>query len=152
NRLDATARAPRARLLQPTMLFIEGVRTMEHQIIRDAAPRPRRTPKLILNADEVAHLEGLAEGAMRRNPALADRLFDEISRARIVPAKKMPGNVISIGSTVTYCDQATGQEKTVTLVYPEQADIARQKVSVMTPIGVALIGLAEGAAFYWDTR
>ncbi len=89
---------------------------------------------------------------MRRNPTLADRLFDEISRARIVPAKKMPDNVISIGSTVTYRDEINGQEKTVTLVYPENADIAAQRISVMTPIGVALIGLAEGASFDWDTR
>ena len=36
--------------------------------------------------------------------------------------------------------------------HPEDADIARQRVSVMTPIGVALLGLSEGASFYWDTR
>ena len=40
----------------------------------------------------------------------------------------------------------------MTLVFPEEADITRQRVSVMTPIGVALLGLAEGAEFYWDTR
>lgn len=89
---------------------------------------------------------------MQRNPALADRLMDEIGRARIVPAAKMPTNVVSIGSTVVYRDETTGQEKSVTLVYPEDADISRQKVSIMTPIGVALLGLATGAVFYWDTR
>ncbi len=56
------------------------------------------------------------------------------------------------GSTVTYRDEATGQEKSVTLVYPEEADISLMRVSVMTPIGVAFLGLAEGASFYWDTR
>ena len=86
------------------------------------------------------------------NPALADRLLDEIGRARIVAAAKMPANAIGIGSSVTYRDDANGQERTVTLVYPEEADIARQRVSVMTPIGVALLGLSEGASFYWDTR
>src|SRR5690606_40665024 len=84
--------------------------------------------------------------------ALADRLLDELGRARIVPAGKMPKSVVAIGSRVTYRDEAAGQVKSVTLVYPEEADITRQRVSVMTPIGVALLGLAEGAAFYWDTR
>ena len=89
---------------------------------------------------------------MLRNPALADRLLEELGRARIVKPNKMPGDVVSIGSTVTYRDEATNQNKTVTLVYPEHADILRQRISVMTPIGVALLGLSEGAAFYWDTR
>lgn len=118
------------------------------------APKPARgrAPKIVLKAEDLARIEALAEGAMQRNPALADRLFDEISRARIVATDKMPTDVVSIGSTVTYRDETTAQEKSVTLVYPEDADIARQRVSVMTPIGVALLGLAEGAGFYWDTR
>jgi regulator of nucleoside diphosphate kinase len=112
----------------------------------------KRNPKVVINADDLAHLEGLADGMMRRHPALADRLFDEIGRARIVAPAKMPKNVVSMGSTVTYRDESTGQEKYVTLVYPEQADITQLRVSVMTPIGVALLGLAKGASFYWDTR
>ena len=111
-----------------------------------------RAPKIVINEDELAHIEALAEGAMMRNPALADRLLEELGRARIVKRNKMPGDVVSIGSTVTYRDETTGQNKTVTLVYPEHADIMRQCISVMTPVGVALLGLSEGAAFYWDTR
>lgn len=123
-----------------------------NQIIQNTPLRRTKTPKIVVNQDDLAHLEGLAEGAMQRNPALADRLLDELGRARVVAATKMPANVVAIGSTVTYRDETTGQEKAITLVYPEDADIARGRVSVMTPIGVALIGLAEGAAFHWDTR
>lgn len=112
----------------------------------------KRNPKIVINADDLAHLEGLADGMMRRQPALADRLFDEIGRAKIVASAKMPRNVVSMGSSVTYRDETTGQEKSVTLVYPEEADITQLRVSVMTPIGVALLGLAEGTSFYWDTR
>lgn len=111
-----------------------------------------RAPKIIISEAEITHIDALAEGAMQRNPALADRLLEEISRARIVKAAKMPSDVITIGSVVTYRDEATGQTKIVTLVYPENADIMRQQVSVMTPIGVALLGLSKGAEFYWDTR
>ena len=63
----------------------------------------------------------------------------------------MPPNVVGIGSTVRYRDNATGQETSVNLVYPEDADIGQQRVSVMTPIGVALLGLAEDASIFWDT-
>ena len=125
---------------------------METQVHQRSIPRRGRPPKIIINADELSHIEGLAEGAMQRNPDLADRLLDEIGRARVVPAKKMPKNVVSIGSTVTYRDETTGQEKSVTLAFPEDADIAQQKISLMTPIGVALLGLTEGAVFFWDTR
>jgi regulator of nucleoside diphosphate kinase len=112
----------------------------------------KRDPKVVINADDLAHLEGLADGMMKNHPALADRLFEEIGRARIVTPAKMPKNVVTMGSTVTYRDEATGQEKSVSLVYPEEADITQLRVSVMTPIGVALLGLSEGARFYWDTR
>ena len=125
---------------------------MEIAMTETVRKRSPRAPKIVVNADDLAHIEALAEGAMQRNPALADRLLDELGRARIVAPAKMPANVVSIGSTVTYRDESTGLEKTVTLVFPEDADITRQRVSVMTPIGVALLGLAEGAEFYWVTR
>ena len=52
---------------------------------------------------------------------------------------------------MTYRDETTGREQTVTLVFPGEADIALGRVSVLTPIGVALLGLAEGASSSWDT-
>jgi regulator of nucleoside diphosphate kinase len=118
-----------------------------------ATPRPTsRRPRIIVSETTLAHLEGLVDGAMQRNPALAERLLEELGRAKVVPANKLPANVVSIGNAVTYRNEATGQEQTVTLVFPEDADITTGRVSVMTPIGTALLGLAEGAAFYWDTR
>ncbi len=112
----------------------------------------KRNPKIVISADDLPHLEKLADSMMRRQPVLADRLLDEIGRARIVATAKVRDNVVTMGSTVTYQDGMSGQEKTITLVYPEEADITNLCVSVMTPIGVALLGLSEGASFYWDTR
>jgi regulator of nucleoside diphosphate kinase len=122
------------------------------QSTKTAATRTTRHPKITINADDLAHFEALAEGAMQRSPALADRLMEELGRARVVAPAKMPSTVVAIGSSVTYRDESNGVERTVTLVYPEHADIALGRVSVMTPIGVALLGLTEGAAFHWDTR
>src|SRR5690606_40151451 len=76
----------------------------------------------------------------------------EIDRADIRPSGKVPPKVVNIGSLVTFRDEASGKEQTVTLVLPQEADIAQQRVSVLTPIGAALIGLAEGASITWETR
>lgn len=115
-------------------------------------PISTRRPKIVISEASLHRLEALAERSFERDPALAGRLLDEIARARIVEAQKMPANVVAIGNVVTYRDGTTGQERTVTLVFPGDADIARQKISILTPIGVALLGLKEGASFYWDTR
>ncbi|WP_240793936.1 GreA/GreB family elongation factor [Pseudorhodobacter turbinis] len=106
----------------------------------------------MIRKDEIIHVKTLTEGAMLRNPALADRMLEELGHARTVKSNPAPKNVVSIGNTVTYRDEATGQTNTVTLVYPEHADILRNRISIMTPVGVALFGLSVGAASYCDTR
>lgn len=111
-----------------------------------------RRPKIFISEASLHRLEALAESALERDPILANRLLDELERARIVDQDKMPANVVAIGNAVTYRDGTTGQERTVMLVFPTDADIKQQKISIMTPIGVALLGLKKGARFYWDTR
>lgn len=125
---------------------------MAPQEFTKSRSRRTRNPKIIINADDLDHLEALAEGAIARNADLAERLLEELGRAKILPAAKLPANVVAIGNRVTYRDEFSGQERTVMLVYPEDADIAQGKISVMTPIGVALLGLPEGTSFHWDTR
>lgn len=108
-------------------------------------------PRIIIDEAHVEHLERIAEGALRRNPDLADRLLTELARARRVSAAKMPADVVTIGNCATFRDETTGKERMVTLTFPEDADISTGRVSVMTPIGVALLGLHEGAEFDWET-
>jgi regulator of nucleoside diphosphate kinase len=113
--------------------------------------RPRR-PQITIAQEVVAHLEALVEGASARMPALADRLLEELSRARILPAARVPADIAGIGSRVTWRDETTGREQTATLVWPEEADIEAGRASVLTPIGVALLGLKVGTRFHWETR
>lgn len=109
-------------------------------------------PQITIAQETVDHLEALVQGAAARMPELADRLLDELSRARILPAARIPADVAGIGSRVTWRDETTGQEQTATLVWPEEADIDAGLASVLTPIGVALIGLKAGSRFQWETR
>ena len=57
-----------------------------------------------------------------------------------------------MGSEVEFRDETTGTVRKVTLVYPGEADIALGKISVLTPIGTALIGLGVGQSIMWETR
>ena len=111
-----------------------------------------RRPQITIAQETVDHLEALVEGASARMPELADRLLEELSRARILPAARIPDDVVGIGNSVTWRDETTGHEQTATLVWPEEADIDAGRASVLTPIGVALIGLKAGARFQWETR
>lgn len=114
--------------------------------------RPGRQPKIILDQATVHRIESLGQRLYQSNPTLADRLFGELGRARLVSRDKLPSNVVSLGRRVTYRDEATGEEKVVVLTSPEDADISQQRISVLTPIGVALLGLSEGAKFGWNDR
>lgn len=109
-------------------------------------------PKITITQETVAHLEALVEGAAASMPAVADRLLEELSRARIVPAARVPADVAGIGSNIVWRDETTGREHSATLVWPEEADIAAGRVSVLTPVGVALLGLKAGTRFDWETR
>lgn len=122
---------------------------MAHDTI---SPDPAEEPPVVLDAMHVDRLESLATGARRRAPAVAERLMHEIMRATVLPTGEMPVNVVNLGSEVTYRDNAADLLHSVILVMPEEADIGRRQVSVLTPIGAALIGLAEGASFTWLTR
>ena len=72
-------------------------------------------PQITIAQETVDHLEALVEGAAARMPELADRLLDELSRARILPAARIPADVVGIGSRVTWRDETTGQDKLTNL-------------------------------------
>lgn len=116
------------------------------------AQSARRPPAVVIADNDLPRLESLATGALARMPALADRLLAELARARIVAGDRMPPDVVRIGARVTWRDDSTGRETTARLVLPQEADIDSGRVSVATPIGVALIGLRAGARFSWQTR
>jgi regulator of nucleoside diphosphate kinase len=95
-----------------------------------------------------AHLESLQALATNRNHGgarLARLLRGEAARTGVVPAGGMPADVVGFGSAVTYRDEATGSSHTIVLAPPDEADIRAGRVSVLSPVGTALIGRSEGA-------
>jgi regulator of nucleoside diphosphate kinase len=111
-----------------------------------------RDPPIIIDTEYFDRLRGLALAAMNRSPEVGERLLQEIERAEVLPSAAMPSHVVNVGSEVTFRDNTTGRVQTVIIVMPKEANIAERRVSVLTPIGAALIGLAEGASIDWSTR
>lgn len=97
-------------------------------------------------------LSRIAAGAANTMPELAAELTHELDRARILPEGRVSVDHARIGSVIVYRDESTKRETTVTLVWPQDADIEKNRISVMTPIGVALIGMAAERSIDWTTR
>lgn len=110
-------------------------------------------PKPTISVGETDHerLTGLASSVAERMPQISEELLAELDRARVVADGSLPENVVRMGSTVCYRTD-TEEERTVTLVFPGEADIAEGKVSILTPIGTALIGLKTGQSIGWTAR
>lgn len=113
--------------------------------------KPPRKPDITISELDYDRLSGLADAARGRAPEVAEELLTELDRASVVAAGEMPPGVVQMGSTVEY--RAGGGDTTrVTLVFPADADVAEGRISIMTPIGAALIGLSAGQSITWTAR
>ncbi|HET6159313.1 MAG TPA: nucleoside diphosphate kinase regulator [Dongiaceae bacterium] len=109
-----------------------------------------RLPEIVVGGTDHARLKGLATAALDTAPDTAEELLSELDRAKVVADESVPGDVVQMGSVVEF--QSGSDRKRVTLVFPPEADIATGKISVLTPIGAALIGLAKGESITWTAR
>lgn len=110
-----------------------------------------RKPAIIVAKSEHDRLLAFANTISAQNPDSSEELLLELERARVVNDDRVPRDVVRMGSSVCY-EPDSGERRTVTLVYPGEADISLGKVSVLTPIGTALLGLAPGQAIGWTAR
>ncbi len=108
-------------------------------------------PPITLTLSDYERLSLLAQAAAARMPELASVLTDELERAHVL-ADGRPERTVCMGSTVEFRDEASGKVQTVTLVYPGDADISHGRISVLTPVGTALIGLSIGDSITFETR
>ena len=109
-------------------------------------------PHITLTASDHEHLSSLARAAMRSMPEAAANLADELDRAQVLANGRRPIDVVGMGCEVEFRDESNGRVQKVTLVYPSEADIEQGRVSVLTPVGTALIGLRTGTSITWETR
>mgnify|MGYP004703834881 CR=1 FL=1 len=111
----------------------------------------RKKTEIIVSDIDHERLTILTGNVSEKLEEEAEELMQELDRAKVVPQKKLPADVVRMGSTVEFRSN-DGHERKVTLVYPGEADIAQGKISILTPIGTALIGLTPGQSMSWTAR
>jgi regulator of nucleoside diphosphate kinase len=95
--------------------------------------------------NRLRHLLAELTRQARGMQAGVDTLEELLDLARVVQPEKVPGNVVTMNSRVLFQDVATGEKGTVTIVYPADADPSNEKISVLSPVGSALLGEAENS-------
>ncbi|MCK1626768.1 GreA/GreB family elongation factor [Bradyrhizobium sp. 160] len=89
--------------------------------------------------------------ANSRGTAAASNVLREIERATIVPDDQLPPNVVAVNSHVEVRDNIAGAKRRIVLVLPGDRSNQPNAVSVLSPLGAALIGLSEGSSAEWCT-
>ncbi|MEO6905676.1 MAG: GreA/GreB family elongation factor [Ginsengibacter sp.] len=110
------------------------------------------TPVIILKHDfEIlnAHVKNL-QGMQVNEKENFSKLSQELKKAQIVDPENFPDDIVRLDSTVVIKDLQTNREMTITIVLPQKADIKQRKVSVLAPIGTALIGFGKGQKVSWE--
>ena len=108
-------------------------------------------PPILISDVETNQLHKIARSAADKFEDIADELMTELERAEKCPAGQVPPNVVRMQSNVRFVTDR-GTEHSIELVYPEDAAIIRDRLSILSPIGTALIGLSEGQVMSWIDR
>jgi regulator of nucleoside diphosphate kinase len=109
-------------------------------------PMPQ-LPQIYLTQVDVDRLLKLVESQPGRR---FEQLESELVRATVVPREKIPEDVVTMNSRVVFENETTRERREVTLVYPGSADIDAGKISVLVPVGTALLGLRVGQSIDWQ--
>jgi regulator of nucleoside diphosphate kinase len=108
-------------------------------------------PSIYLTKDDCDRLSDLLEAyAAGSGGRRIDALENEVARAIVVPPEQIPKDVVTMNSRVVFEDETTGERREVTLVYPAHADIDAGKISILVPVGSALLGLRVGQSIDWN--
>lgn len=109
-------------------------------------------PPIAIDANHLARLAALSSLTSGPMVEVSEYLREEIDRAHVLPAEKLRPDIVNLGSRVEFRDKQTGKVQEIILVYPFDADIARRRVSVLTPVGAALLGLSVNQTISFHTR
>ncbi|NLO79060.1 MAG: nucleoside diphosphate kinase regulator [Xanthomonadaceae bacterium] len=107
-------------------------------------------PNIIVTRNDLERLEELLSSAAAKGLPGVDSLWQELERAEVVSAKDVPPGVVTMNSTVQFVEEGTGKTHEMTLVYPHEIDGTPGKVSILAPVGSALLGLSEGQTIEWS--
>lgn len=111
----------------------------------------RLDPPITLSLGDYERLSALAEAALISAPDLAKVLAEELARAHVLDPGRCLLDIVSMNSEVKFRDDRSGKIQVMRLVYPSEADVSNNRLSVLTPVGAALIGVGVGKSITWET-
>ena len=99
-----------------------------------------RNPAIVITEADFGRLRRLAG-----HP----RLAAELKKAVVIDSRSIAPDIVTMNSRVRYADQNTGEVREVTIVFPHEANVSTGAISVLTPVGTALLGSAVGQSMAW---
>ncbi|ADO73401.1 Transcription elongation factor [Stigmatella aurantiaca DW4/3-1] len=107
-------------------------------------------PSLQITAEDMIRLRAVVERHLEgTKAAAAEQLELELDRARVVRQEQIPPDIVTMRSRVLFEDLDTGRRREASLVYPEEANIDQSRVSILAPVGLAVLGLQVGDIIEW---
>lgn len=106
-------------------------------------------PAIIINDLDAERIDRLLEQPQWASLPVASALNDELDRAVMREPAQMPPDVVTMNSRVRFRDLSTDEERTRTLVFPADMRDSSSQLSVLAPVGAALLGLQVGATIRW---
>lgn len=108
-----------------------------------------KRPEIILSSTDADRLEKLLASLPKTGVIGRDALEAELARATVVDPKDVPPTVVTMNSTVRFMMAASNEVFELTLVYPKDVDASGKTISVLAPVGSALLGLSQGDEIEW---
>lgn len=106
-------------------------------------------PPIIVSSLDMERLEQLLDSLPAAQAGTREALLEELARAELVEPEDMPGDVVTMNSRVRFVLDHGQQEFDMSLAYPKDVNGAADKLSVLTPVGNALLGLKVGDSIAW---
>jgi len=106
-------------------------------------------PHVVLTSQDLDRLEALLESLPSNAFPGKKELRNELDRAEIVEPEQIPPSVVTMNSTVRFHIDSSGEDFCLTLVYPKDVDGSGDKISILAPVGGALLGLSTGDEIEW---
>lgn len=108
--------------------------------------------EIVMTEDDVDRLRNVLVGVGQRQTKdreHLEQLTDELDRARVVPSNEIPPDVVTMNSEVALRDLDTNEEMVFRVVFPSEANVDQHKMSVLAPLGTAVLGYRAGDSIEW---
>ncbi|MBR9911070.1 MAG: nucleoside diphosphate kinase regulator [Gammaproteobacteria bacterium] len=106
-------------------------------------------PEITISTLDADRLYNLIESLPKNSFAGKAELESELGRANVVTPELVPPTIVTMNSTVKFVIESTKEEFELTLVYPKDVDSSGKKISILAPVGSALLGLSQGDEIEW---